>query len=90
MPPQMNTYHEYIILLVSQIQILCFTVVEGLVIIIIVASTLALKAVQLRQACRLGGTSTQPVLQPYGLCCLSGHVFNSPVSLVYAHVCVWS
>ena len=55
------------ILLVTQLLIFCYLVVEGLVIIIIVVSTLALKLGQLRQGCMLGGTSTQPVKQPYGL-----------------------
>ena len=50
--------HEYMILLVTQVLIFCYLVVEGLVIIIIVVSTSALKPCQLRQACMLGGTST--------------------------------
>ena len=37
---------------------------------------LALKARQLRQACRPGGTLTQAVKQPYCVRCLTGHFFK--------------
>ena len=69
------------ILLVTQILILCYIVVEGLVVIIIIVSTLTLKAGQIRKACRLGSTSTQSFKQPYGLCCLSGMCSIVPSTL---------